>query len=526
VTGLCLAATSSRALDPTRKTADTARKLEAVQLADRIDQIIAAEWSKKNIRPAPLAEDGVFLRRIYLDLVGRIPRVAEVREFLDDQSPDKRKKVVDRLLDHPQFVEHFTTTWRHTIAPQANDFQAVFQARNFETWLRDQFRRNVPYDKMVRDLLTVPMTTNGNRNVFQPVNGNTQAAALAFYQLNENQPENLAASTSRLFMGVKLECAQCHDHPFARWSRKQFWELAAFFPTPRRPIGAQANFPPQGFTETRQIRIPGTEKIVQARYLDGGEPKFRDGVTSRAALAEWLTAPSNSYFARNAVNRLWAHFFGVGIIDPIDDDPTEDNPPSHPTLLDELSRQFVANNFDMKFLIRAITASKAYQLSSTATEPAQEEVRAFAKATLKGLSPEQLFDSLATATGYRQRRNPNDIFNGGSPASQFLARFANQDKRTEYHTSILQALTLMNGQFVNDSASAKRSMTLSAIADAPFLDTNQRVETLFLATLSRRPRAEEAARLSAYVRSSRDQDAALGDVFWALLNSSEFFLNH
>jgi hypothetical protein len=327
-------------------------------------------------------------------------------------------------------------------------------------------------------------------------------------------------------MGVKLECAQCHDHPFARWSRKQFWELAAFFPSPRRPLGANQNFPPQGFTESRQVRIPGTDKVVKARFLDDTEPQFKDGVTSRAALAEWLTAPSNPYFARNAVNRMWAHFFGHGIIDPVDDDPTEDNPVSHPALLDELSRQFVAHNFDLKYLVRAITSSNAYQLSGTTTHPSQEDARAFAKAAMKGLSPEQLFDSLSTATGYRQRRNPNDIFNQGGPAGQFLNRFSNQDKRTEYQTSILQALMLMNGQFVNDAASAKRSILLAAVADAPFMNTEQRVETLFLATLSRRPTAEESARLSAHVRGSRDRDAALGDVFWALLNSSEFFLNH
>jgi hypothetical protein len=527
--GLCLAVSGSRALDPTRKTsapADATKKLDATRLAARIDQLIAAEWSKRGISPAPLADDGIYLRRVYLDIIGHIPRVSEVREFLDDKSPDKRSKVVERLLNHAQYVEHFTNTWRHLIAPQNNDFQALFAARNFETWLRDQIRRDAPYDKMVRDLLTVPMQGNGNRNVFQPVNGNLQAAALAFYQLNENKQENLAASTSRLFMGVKLECAQCHDHPFAKWSRKQFWELAAFFPTPRRPLGANQNFPPQGFTESRQIRIPGTDKVVKARFLDDTEPQFKDGISTRVPLAEWLTSPANPFFARNAVNRMWAHFFGIGIMDPVDDDPTEENPVSHPALLDELSRQFVAHNYDMKYLIRAITNSRTYQLSGTATNPSQEDPRAFAKAAIKGLSPEQLFESLITATGSRLRRNPNDVFNQGGPANQILIRFANQDKRTEYQTSILQALMLMNGQFVNDAASAKRSILLAAVADAPFLDTEQRVETLFLATVSRRPTAEESARLSAHVRGSNDRDAALGDVFWALLNSSEFFLNH
>jgi hypothetical protein len=414
--------------------------------------------------------------------------------------------------------------------PSSNqNFQGLAQA--FRPWIEEQVRDNVRYDYMVRELLTTqagprdPRLAGGLQFV-----GRAPATPFAFYQANELKPENLGAATSRVFLGVRLECAQCHDHPFASWTRKQFWEYAAFFAGiqppargPRQP--AEAPNP-----NKRTIKIGGTEKVVEARFLAGQAPKFQAGVDSRVTLAEWITAPDNPYFARTAVNRLWAHFFGVGLIDPVDDEPSEENPCSHPELLDELARQFVAHNFDVKYVIRAIAASKAYQRASAVTEPAQNEARLFARMALKGMTPEQLFDSLVQATGYKDTFDPTA--RGRQPFSartQFLLRFASQEKRTEYHTSILQALALMNGKFVADATSVERSTTLAAVIDAPFLTTAQRVETLYLATLSRRPRAEEALRMAAYVDGAGEHGArsrALTDVFWALLNSSEFILNH
>ena len=359
-------------------------------------------------------------------------------------------------------------------------------------------------------------------------------AAVAFYQANEFKAENLAASTSRLFLGVRLECAQCHDHPFSSWTRKQFWEYAAFF------SGIQQ----QGRARTvqeiadnkvggREIKIPGTDKFVSARFLDGKVPEFQDKTDSREILADWLTSPLNPYFARNGANRVWAHFFGIGIIDPIDDEPTEDNPSSHPELLTELTAQFVAHQHDVKYLIRAITASRAYQRTSALTHPSQNELGLFARMSLKGLTPEQLFDSLALATGYQEPNlGPTPRFMAlnapNSPRGEFLTLFSTQDKKIETHTSILQALALMNGKFINDATTLERSRTLAAMVDGPFSNT-QRLETLYLAALGRLPRPEEARRLLAYVDSCEpriDPRTAFADIFWVLLNSSEFILNH
>ncbi|HMC64429.1 MAG TPA: DUF1553 domain-containing protein, partial [Gemmataceae bacterium] len=336
------------------------------------------------------------------------------------------------------------------------------------------------------------------------------------------------ASTSRLFLGLKLECAQCHNHPTAHWTRKQFWEFAAFF----------ADLGTEGKANRQQLTIPGTKQVVQARFVTGVAPQLQPGGSPRATLAEWITAADNPYFARAAVNQLWAYFFGAGLVEPADD-MGEHNPPSHPELLDELARQFTAHRFDLKFLIRALVASRAYQLSSALPlkpnpSPLAGEGRSLlARMAVRGLSPEQLFDSLAVAIDWQEPPpRAQRSFVGQedrSPRAQFLEKFANQDKRTESQTTILQALFLMNGKLMADATSLEGSGTLAIIADAESLSTARRLETLYLVALARKPRAEEAARLIKYIDAGgprKDKKKAFADVFWALLNSAEFRLNH
>ncbi len=503
---------------------------DALELASKIDRIVRAEWAAKGVKPTGPATDAEFLRRLYLDVAGRIPLVSEVREFLEDASPDKRRRAVEKLLDGPHYVNHLTNVYRALLVPPTNNQQLQGLGQGMDQWLRKRFRENVGYNQLVRELITAPV--NGNRG--RPAAGPADPPPLAYYQFNEFRAENLAASTSRLFLGVNLECAQCHDHPFAKWTRKQFWEYAAFFSgvrpaRPEQPFNPAAEDP-----KKREIDIPNTDKKAQARFLDGSEPTWKDEVSTRATLAEWLTAADNPYFARAAANRMWAHFFGIGIVEPVDE-PTDDNPPSHPELLDEMAKAFAGRAFDLKFLVRAITLSKTYQLSSAAAEGHVDEPRLFNRMAVKGLTAEQLYDSLAQATGYVPRARPGQPNGrvGFDPARQeFLTRFANHaDKRTEVQTSILQALALMNGRFVADATSedVKRSGLFAAVLDLPFLDTAGRVETLYLATLSRPPRDDERDKLVKYVNGggpSGDPKKALADVYWALLNSSEFILNH
>ncbi|HKI32559.1 MAG TPA: DUF1549 and DUF1553 domain-containing protein [Gemmataceae bacterium] len=504
---------------------------DAKALADKIDKLIAERWAKEKVTPAPAADDAEFLRRATLDLAGRIPLVSEVRTFLADPAPDKRARAIERLLKGPGYVNHFANTWQKLLVPENDptNFELLLNVPPFQAWVRRQFSENVPYDKMVRELLTAPVVSDGQAAIFRLQRGErTEPSPMLFYLAKEAKPEELAAATSRLFLGVKLECAQCHNHPFAKWRREQFWETAAFFAGLSRDTNRFGTT--RELTDRREMAIPGTDRVVQANFLDGSEPRWKYKVGPRVTLAEWVTSADNPFFARAAANRLWAHFFGIGIVDPVDDLGDDKAEPSHPELLDVLAREFAAHKFDLKFLIRAITLSKTYQLTSAYTDPSQEELRLFAKMPVKGMTAEQLFDSVSAATGYREQGGPqNPFFGANTPRSEFLTKFASQDKRTESTTSILQALALMNGKLVADATNAERSVTLAGIADAPFLDTAGKVEALYLGTLSRLPRSQERERFVKYIEdggAKKDRKQALADVFWALLNSSEFMLNH
>jgi hypothetical protein len=571
--------------------------LSSTELAARIDEFIESDLAAKGIEPAPLASDAEFHRRVYLDLGGRIPTGAEVRAFLADKAPERRTKLVEALLGSPHYVRHMANTWQTVMAPPAGSTQAGFRTwldtrvrenAPYDSMVRDLLTApmyNVAYaygNAVNFEIVTLdlkfrnpnpvnPIVINPNFNLNpnkvkiklapkvgdkvdivvneidflvappqlaqaqQPVSVQPSPGAF-FFEANEYKPENLAASTARRFLGIRLECAQCHNHPFSSWTRKQFWEFAAFFSGVQAPalnvyftnqtnnfqlarISVPATSPPLG----RAISIPGTDKVVEARFPDGKSPVWKDKVESRQALAEWLTAPSNPYFARTAANRLWAHFFGAGIIDPVDDEPSEDNPASHPELLAELTAQFVASKYDVKYLIRAITASKVYQRTSAASHASQNQPRLFASMAVKGLTPEQLFDSLALATGFQDPSGHQPgVIVPNTPRGDFLAMFSTQDKKTETQTSILQALTLMNGKLVADATSltGTEKLLIGAATNA------DKLETLYLSTLSRLPRPEESSRMLRYLDSQPEARAAFADVFWALLNSSEFRFNH
>ena len=481
------------------------------ELAARIDELQAKEWSSNEVQAAPPADDAEFLRRVSLDLSGRIPRVAEVRDFLADPASDKRRRLIDQRLEDPDYIRHFTNVWRAILLSQATAQDVRFLTPRLEAWLQRQVRDNVPYDKMVREILITPL---GDRFAISKSLAESDLTPLPFYQANELKAENLAAATSRLFLGVNLDCAQCHNHPFADWTRDQFWEFASFYAGVRtlRPDNT-LNAAPE-LLDRRELKIPGTERTVAARFLNGREPEWTAGHSPRVALADWLASADNPYFARNIANRVWAHFFGRGLVDPLDDLGGR-APPKHPELLDELAQQLARADFDLQYLVRAITASQAYGRSSRQTHASQQDPFRFARVTARGMTPEQLFDSLALATGC------DDVFR-----ADFLIKFSYLERPAETQTTILQALTLMNGKLTADATSLDRSKTLAAVVEAPFLDDRQRIETLFLATLSRLPNADEVAQMAKHLRTTDNSREALADIFWALLNSGEFILNH
>jgi hypothetical protein len=490
------------------------------ELASRIDKRLETRWQAAKVHPAPRADDAEFLRRAYLDITGRIPRAADVHVFLANRAVDKRRQLIDRLLDDPRFAIHFANVWRAELLPEvaSNREAAVFQA-GFEGWLRRQFRARTGYDRLVRELLTTPIAAQG-RDAEPVLRDPERPNPLAFFAVKEARPENLAAAVTRTFLGIRLECAQCHDHPFAKWKQGQFWSQAAFFAGIRKQ-GNGLFAPLTEAARRHELTPPGGRKPRQAAFLDGGTPQWPRDRGPRAVLADWITAADNPYFARTAVNRVWGHFFGVGLVDPVDDF-RDDNPPSHPELLDDLARAFVASGFDLSYLIRGICLSRAYQRTSARTHASQDGTRLPARMPVKALTGEQLFDSLALATGYRDGQDR------GAARRQFLTRFALAGSAAEPETSVQQALTLLNGRFVAWATDPEKCPTLVAVTQTPRMSLAQRIEALYLATLSRKPSAEELKRLERYAREAgADREAGrLADIFWMLLNSAEFRVNH
>jgi len=335
-------------------------------LAGAIDRLIAAKWAAAAATPAPPAGDAEFLRRVALDVAGRIPTASEARAFLASTDPGKRRKVVETLLSGPAFANHLMNVWTDLLIPEAaGSFQVGFFAPDFEVWLRKQFAEGVGYDKLVRELLTVPVQ-NGQQ-IFSN-NGMGKPSSFAFLAAKDGKPENFAASTSRLFLGIRLECAQCHNHPFAKWKREEFWGMAAFFAGVQRQGSGDALFQGTDAAEKHEIEMAGTKRVIQASFLDGRDLEWTKASKARAVLAEWVTARDNPYFARAAVNRIWAQFFGIGLIDPVDDMGANVEA-SHPELLDLLADQFAAHAFDLKYMIRTITSSRVYQLTSAGDRP-------------------------------------------------------------------------------------------------------------------------------------------------------------
>jgi hypothetical protein len=499
-------------------------------LTATIDAQIAAQWQTTGTRPAPPAGDAEFLRRVFLDLTGTIPTASQARDFLDDSSADKRGRLVERLLASPAHASHMARIWSALLMPEAAENRNIqLFATDFDPWLRQQFFEHAGFDAIVRAIITVELKpVEGVRRV--PI-GQGPPSPVGFYAAKQGKPEDLAASTARLFLGIRLECAQCHDHPFARWKRDQFWSFAAFFAGVERIGDVNDFFQGREVLDRRELPIAGTERMAQAGFLDGSAPRWRPHTGARGVLADWMTAPDNPYFARATVNRVWAQLLGTGLVEPVDDLGTE-NPPSHPELLDTLARDFAAHGYDFRYLIGAIVASRAYGLSSAGDSPGREEPRLFARMPVRGMAPLVHYETLIQAAGLRRETEaPPFVFRlTASPRDEFLQRFtARDEKPTEHQTSLLQVLTLMNGRLMAQATSLEQGGTLPAVAESPFLDTPGKIEALYLAALSRRPRPEEVARMVVYVDSGgpvHDPKHALADVFWALLNSAEFTLIH
>ena len=486
-----------------------------LEMAAQVDSLLADRWAAAGVQPAPASDDAEFLRRVSLDLTGVIPRAAEVRAFLRVSAADKRLRTIDELLTRPTHARHMADLWRRMLLPGEADVQAAGGVIGFQTWLQEQFLANQRYDNVVADLLVARGSARQN------------GPALFFTAL-ELKPEEIAANTSRILLGVQIQCAQCHNHPHDRWTQQDFWGYAAFFARLQRRDG-RSDLVQVLDANSGEVKLPDTEEIIAPKYLGAAAADASQDNSRRRQLAIWLVSRDNPFFAKAAVNRAWSILFGRGLVEPVDDF-SERNPASHPQLLDDLAKYFIETDYDLRGLFRMLCQTQAYQLSSQRTEEASQEIppELFASMAIKSLTPEQLYDSLnlVTRRGEAQRTGVNRLVD---PARMdFITRFnAPTQSAAEYQSGIPQALTLMNGRAVADVTDVEQSPLLLA-ATAPFLDDTGSVDALFLSTLSRPPTASEREVFVAHVARRSDEAArrkALADVLWALLNSAEFVLN-
>lgn len=499
---------------------DAVRFEHPSDLARAIDSYVQRFHRESGIHPAERSSDSEFLRRLYLDLGGQIPEPLVVRRFLSDQSLDKREQAMERLMNQSEFVNHMSRSLTETLLPSADAADNIaFAIPPFEGWMRTKVREHAGWDSIVREILTTPVEAN-------------PPSPISFFSAREVVPEKLAAATSRLFLGVRLECAQCHDHPFDHWKRQQFWELAAYFSSleRRRELdGVLGQL--QDLFARRSIQIPETTQVVSIRNLDGSVPQTGLGINPRLALADWIVSRDNPYFSRTLANRLWAHLIGRGLVDPVDDFGPH-NPASHPELLALLEQAARESDFDLRFLLKGIVLSETYQRTSRETHESQADPAHLARARLKSLSPRQLYASLTVATGIAVRFDDELTFAqtpGSLKRREFLAPFQSGGDPSRQPATVLQALMLLNGDLVNEVAHPVNSRVLAAILELPGLSLRERTDAMFLSTLSRPITEPEWQRLHTKLQSvnnDADRQVLLSDVYWTLLNSSEFRLNH
>jgi len=513
------------------------------EFARRIDQLIAAKLSRERLSPGPRADDAEFLRRVSLDIAGKPPTGPMAASFLADHDVRKREKHVETLLASEDFGRHFAERWVNLFYLTTVN-QRPQEPRQYIDWLAKSLQDGRGWDAIVRDTLTVegPLTTAPQGQFFY-YNGDMNA---------QFSPKILAGNMGQVFLGVQLQCAECHDHPFNDWKQTDFWSVAAFFANTmrmervenkntkgviERHLEVRPDKKPEPPPKSIQISIPNDGearhggKKVPAAFLDGQIRELDPTKNHRLPFAEWLTAKSNRLFARAAVNRLWAHFFGRGLVNPLNDFG-DHNAPSHPGLLNDLADEFVAADFDVRHLVRCICLSDTYQRTSRASSPSESpRVEAlFGRMTVKVLTPEQLHDALCVAFETPDLTDPTLPVKKPNPKAPpppaprttFIAAFRNPsegDDPLELKLGVPHALKLMNQPNFN---SGGRVVERLMQGDAP---VEKVLEGLFLSALSRRPTAAERERFTASVNSQATPKDAYARVLWVLVNSSEFQLN-
>ncbi len=489
-----------------------------------VDEKLLAKWKGLGLTPSPLSSDEEFFRRIHLDTIGTLPTPADVKAFLADPSPDKRARAIDRVLDRPEFVDYWALKWGDLL--RINRDQLTEKGMwSFHNWVRAALRESKPVDAFVRDIITA----EGSTFTEGPAN---------FYRVGRDAAD-WSETTAQVFLGVRMQCAKCHHHPFEKWSQDDYYGMAAFFVrlgTKRsQEFGLFGNETVVHLRPTGEQTHPRKGGVVPPHPLDG--PTMEDAFDRRRKLAEWLTAKDNPFFARNLVNRFWGYYMGRGLVEPLDD-LRATNPASNVELLEALAQDFVQHQFDLKHLLRTIMNSRAYQLSSAVTpgNAADATNVYYTRYTVRRLTAEQLADALDVVTGTREKYQglpagtraiqlPDarvrsfllDVF--GRPSRQITC----ECERT-VQPNIAQALHLLNGDFLNQKIAAptgRIAALLKAKTPLPAI-----VEELYLVALARPLRPEELNKAQRWISSATSPTEGVQDLMWVLLNSREFLFNH
>ncbi len=507
-----------------------------------IDEFLDAKLQELAILPSDPAPDHVFLRRIFTDLIGRLPTPEETRDFLaqadrvdSDSAVDPteyRQQWIDRLLDRPEYVDHWSNQWADLLRP--NPYRVGIKAvLNYDNWIREQFREGVSYDEFARRLVTA--------------RGSTWQNGVATLYRDRRDPEEIATMVSQLFLGIRLDCAKCHHHPFEKWSQRDFYQFAAYFSQIGRK-GTGLSPPISGgeeivfFSGSGSVKHPVTGEVLEPRplYEVGSEPSgsetagglVAEGQDPREALARWMTSPDNEFFAKVQVNRIWAALMGRGLVDPVDD-LRSTNPPTHPELFDALAQHFQESGFDTKQLIRTIASSRAYATSSLPNDSNVGDRLNYSRHYRQPLRGETLLDAIADVT---QTPSKFTGMPAGSRATQvwthrvkslFLDTFGrpneNQDPPCERmeDMTVTQSLHLMNDREIDSRIRSDNGR--AARLAASDLSAEAITEELYLATFSRYPTIEEAAFASTLINSAgEERRGAIEDLMWAMINSPEF----
>lgn len=494
-----------------------------------IDQFIDEKLQRLKIQPTAAAGDAEFLRRVSLDLTGQTPTPEQLRAYLADTTAtrQKRSRVIDKLIASPAFVDYWTVKFADLLQNNRK-YLGEKGAYAFQEWIREQIAANTPYDKFVRQLLASRGSSYDN-------------PAASYFRVTRDAKPTME-KTTQVFMGVRMVCAQCHDHPFERWTQNQYYEMAAFFSAvgvrPGYEVGEEIVFDQRqdyDMKHPKDGRVMKPNFLVAATVASTQPTAIPTDARRREALTDWLTSKDNPFFARSTANRVWSYFFGRGIIDPVDDIRAS-NPPSNPALLDALTKDFTDHGFDLRHLMRTIVNSRTYQAGIETNEWNERDHENFSHAIPRRLTAEQLMEALTLATGVRPRLpevppetkavqfvDPHvgkegflDLF--GRPARESACEC---ERRADL--SLPQALNLVNGKTISDAVADANGRVTKAVVSGR--SDRELVEELYTAALSRLPTAEESGAAMKYLQSSGRAERAQ-DLLWALVNSKAFLYNH